>query len=801
MELVIAMAMVTIIFAVVVPQFVIIRKSWDAKQGLAEALQNGRVLMEHVNRNLSKAKQITAVSTSSIEFTDCNNVDWGYGIGGGYVQYGPPGNLEDLAGPVSTLTFTCYDACDFSASITEVNDIRVVKVDATFTNSAPTGQDKTFSTWAYLRVNANTGTGLVGCWKLDETDGITAADSSGNGLDGTLVYMNPPACWVTGQNNGAIEFDGANDYVDCGNDPLLNITDAVTIAFWVKTDDSGNGQDNPYVAKGDHSYAIKHKSNNNIEFFIYDGTWYTVWYAVNSSFNDDWHHLAGTYDGSQLKLYIDGEEVDTANHTGSIDTTAYSVNIGRNSEITSRVYEGMMDDVRIYDRALTAEEIAAMADILRYRDFRETQVASDTASITITTPDTDEGDLLIAAVATDGGTTFPEPTGWTEINQGSYNSAVTLGAWWKLATASEPLNHTFTWTGGNEQAYGWIMRFTGHDSTSPSPINGTPVPATDNSQYPTSPEVSTTVNNCLILRLGAFDDDDVTTLPEPGDPGLSGHTPITMDESAASGLAAVEIVGSWVSGTTHAKETGSNRALVFFAHAEDNDNPVIAISNPIYYGDQAMTPVIEQRQEGSTDAYVVAYVLDEAGIAAASGTSFSVYWNQSPDRAEYYSVFLQNVNQSSLIGASDGAGVTNNNTITTAALSTSNGDMVLEAATSSSTGTFTAYNGFTKDNDFSVSNFDGMNGHKSATGASETPSVRHSDSTNVRHVLIGFVVQGAGAVTGTVSGGAGYVRQADAGDSGTSTFTLGSSKDARMLTIAIAPADNEYQDCCPEVQP
>ena len=57
LELVLAMVMITIIFAAVLPQFAVIRNSWDSKQGSAEALQNGRVLMDHISRNLSKGQE------------------------------------------------------------------------------------------------------------------------------------------------------------------------------------------------------------------------------------------------------------------------------------------------------------------------------------------------------------------------------------------------------------------------------------------------------------------------------------------------------------------------------------------------------------------------------------------------------------------------------------------------------------------------------------------------------------------------------------------------------------------------
>jgi beta-galactosidase len=162
-----------------------------------------------------------------------------------------------------------------------------------------------------------------------------------------------------------LDFDGVNDYVDCGANTSLDITAKVTLSVWVKTRDSGNGQYNPFVAKGDTSYGLQHQNGNNIEFCIYDaGAWpYTWMTGVTSSFNGTWHHVAGTYDGSELKVYVDGLLRGTTAHTGAIATSTYAVSMGRNSQQTTRYYEGLIDEVRIYNRALSASEIAYLADV------------------------------------------------------------------------------------------------------------------------------------------------------------------------------------------------------------------------------------------------------------------------------------------------------------------------------------------------------------------------------------------------------------------------------------------------------
>jgi len=158
-EMIIALAILSLVIAVVLPQLRAINNSWDTRVSAAETLQNGRILIEHLNRNLSKAARITAVSDSSttngyIEFVDNDANDFRYDIGAGnYVEFGPVGNPAELAGPVSQLQFTCYDAVDLDTPITDVNSIRNVKVEVTLTNPAAMDQDMTFTTQAYIRTN------------------------------------------------------------------------------------------------------------------------------------------------------------------------------------------------------------------------------------------------------------------------------------------------------------------------------------------------------------------------------------------------------------------------------------------------------------------------------------------------------------------------------------------------------------------------------------------------------------------------------------------------------------------------
>ncbi len=141
-------------------------------------------------------------------------------------------------------------------------------------------------------------------------------------------------------------------------------------------------------------------------------------------------------------------------------------------------------------RAGNASANACVTDVV-VENFSEAQSGANVTSLLINTPaGTVQDDLLIAAVTTDADQSAslapPAGQGWTALDVSTEGGAVTLGAWWKLAGASEPASHTWTW-GGSEEACGYIVRFTGHDTTAPigaSAVGG------GSSANPTSPAIT-----------------------------------------------------------------------------------------------------------------------------------------------------------------------------------------------------------------------------------------------------------------------------------------------------------------------
>ncbi|MBC8470234.1 MAG: hypothetical protein H8D56_12245 [Planctomycetes bacterium] len=198
---------------------------------------------------------------------------------------------------------------------------------------------------------------LAAHWKFDDGSGTTAVDSSGNGNDG--VFVGDPK-WVPGQLGGALEFDG-DDYLNCGNGPSLQIRDAITITFWFNVE-AFQVTWEAFMAKGDDSYRTSRGggTGNGTHMGI-SGTnagggngWFNAPTIITGG---DWHHMAATYDGAEAKIYIDGVLDVTSPATGQINESSYDFWIGNNSQQTGRGLNGMLDDVRIYSRALMDVEI------------------------------------------------------------------------------------------------------------------------------------------------------------------------------------------------------------------------------------------------------------------------------------------------------------------------------------------------------------------------------------------------------------------------------------------------------------
>ena len=199
--------------------------------------------------------------------------------------------------------------------------------------------------------------GLVGSWHFDEGSGTTACDTSGNDNDGTING----ATWVNdGKFGKALSFDGADDYVEVKDSDSLDITNAITIMAWVKLDSLDKEQQIVRKSRDDtgEAYEIFINDTNRVFFGIRDssGTEEYV-YPTDTLTTGTWYHIVGTYDKQNLKLYLNGNEIGSEPSTITIDVSSRNLIIGCGDKGT-RYFHGTIDEVRIYNRALSEGEIS-----------------------------------------------------------------------------------------------------------------------------------------------------------------------------------------------------------------------------------------------------------------------------------------------------------------------------------------------------------------------------------------------------------------------------------------------------------
>jgi len=210
--------------------------------------------------------------------------------------------------------------------------------------------------------------GLVAHWKLDEASGLTATDSSGSGNHGTLTDMVGNE-WATGILNGALQFDGIRDYVEVPDSPSLDITEAITLAAWVKPESTGAAR--WLIAKeawgADQAYGLNLSNGGQVEFGIATGTAWIFKPAheeITQTISDGtWSHVVGQYSPPYIKIFINGrlsQQWDIGSH--SINTNDNNLLIGTMTKADQR-YKGFADEIRIYNRALTEDEIAWLAGV------------------------------------------------------------------------------------------------------------------------------------------------------------------------------------------------------------------------------------------------------------------------------------------------------------------------------------------------------------------------------------------------------------------------------------------------------
>jgi|GEM_PF-1389547 len=208
-------------------------------------------------------------------------------------------------------------------------------------------------------------TNPISRWALDDNTGCTATDSydSNNGTLSPNCASNSPT-WTTGKENSALSFDGSDDYVTVANASNLNPETAVTVSAWIKWDidpTTGNARAQILSKNGDDQYQLQHNSGNTaFEFAVNTSSGRQVIVGTTTPAQNTWYFVAGTYDGQILKLYVNGGLDSSTSGDGDILSSTGAFDIGRRSVDTDRYFDGIIDEVSMWNRALSASEINSL---------------------------------------------------------------------------------------------------------------------------------------------------------------------------------------------------------------------------------------------------------------------------------------------------------------------------------------------------------------------------------------------------------------------------------------------------------
>ncbi len=303
---------------------------------------------------------------------DPNRV-WMYGGNDFYIPF------EDLVGPRYWIPLDYRNLA--KGKVLPENDRRASFMDEYLaaTGNGLGGLDEYWELiWKYPRLTG----GAIWDWISPgiNTPRWIVTDSSPNKNDGQV--MGRPT-FTDGKNGRGIEFSGHDDWIEFYRDPSLDISGKqVSIGFWVKP--SEIPQPNNFITKGKYQLGIRMENPETLEFYIHSDKRVSAKAKVSSDFYGKWHHIAGIYNGSTLQLFIDEKPVAQTGFNGDIAVTPFPLCIGREAEtqdqgeFSGRLSKMVIDEVRIFDRAVSISELKTdTANALLALDFENDKKEGD----------------------------------------------------------------------------------------------------------------------------------------------------------------------------------------------------------------------------------------------------------------------------------------------------------------------------------------------------------------------------------------------------------------------------------------
>jgi hypothetical protein len=210
--------------------------------------------------------------------------------------------------------------------------------------------------------------GLIAHWTFDGPNMISnVADTSGQGNTSRLINMTATTS-VRGVLGQALLFDGTNDYANAGLMSGVGSTSAITVSAWIKADTITGGDSNVrYVISQTFNYfwttfLIRlNTTSDYMEFMVGGGSSYSTPATTGASSiaANTWYHVVGVYDGAQTVMYLNGVAKTPVARTGAVGSVNAEVHLGNawRGGINDSYFSGAIDDVRVYNRVLSSEEI------------------------------------------------------------------------------------------------------------------------------------------------------------------------------------------------------------------------------------------------------------------------------------------------------------------------------------------------------------------------------------------------------------------------------------------------------------
>ncbi len=206
---------------------------------------------------------------------------------------------------------------------------------------------------------------------------VSTPDASGNNTSAALMGKTE---LVAGKFGQAVQLTGTDTWVELYRDPKLDISGkALTVSFWIKPREwNGNGT---LLSKGFYQFGVEQTSEKELEFYVGDQKKTSVKTSLPENWKNNWHLVAGIYNGTQLQLFIDGEKKAETLCTLTIENKPFPINIGRNPEIEAQenpnhYSNAAFDQLAIFDKVVNVQDLmnpteATKKSALCWLDFDE----------------------------------------------------------------------------------------------------------------------------------------------------------------------------------------------------------------------------------------------------------------------------------------------------------------------------------------------------------------------------------------------------------------------------------------------